>query len=114
MSEHPAEPPADLSGVNEQIAREADRVADRLRVLGPRWAHRDPDAVAAQLAGVRAALQQLADMAADERRQPRHSVPQLRPHALGDQVAVLAHEATAAGCGARARDLLVDLRHALP
>ncbi|HEX2810104.1 MAG TPA: hypothetical protein VHN80_28400 [Kineosporiaceae bacterium] len=99
--------------VDEQLAREAERVADRLRVLGPRWAHRDVAGDAEQLAGVRSALQQLADLAADAGRAPRRGVPELRPHALGDQVLVLAHEAAAAGCGASARDVLVNLRHAL-
>jgi hypothetical protein len=98
----------------EQLGREAERVADRLRVLGPRWANRDVATDAAQVAGVRSALQQLADLAADAWQMPHHDVPTLRLHALGDQVLVLAHEAAEAGCGASARDLLVNLRHALP
>ena len=99
---------------DEQLTREAERVADRLRVLGPRWAHRDVAGDAEQVAGVRAALQQLADLAADAQQMPRHDVPELRLHALGDQVLVLAHEAATAGCGASACDVLVNLRHALP
>ena len=100
--------------VEPPVAREAERVADRLRVLGPRWANRDVAGDAQQVAGVRAALQQLADLAAQAGGEPRRGVPELRMHALGDQVLVLAHEAAAAGCGASARDVLVNLRHALP
>jgi hypothetical protein len=97
----------------EALGREAGRVADRLRVLGPRWAARDhaPDAEA--VAAVRAALQQLADLAADAAGELRRPVPQLAVHALADQVLVLAHEADAAGAGDAAADLLVVLRRRL-
>jgi hypothetical protein len=97
-----------------QLDRELDRVTDRLRVLGPRWARRDLSADALPLAAVRTALQQLADLAADGRGEIRRQVPDLALHALADQVLVLAGEASAAGQGAPARDVLVGLRHALP
>jgi hypothetical protein len=98
----------------EEFERELGRVSDRLRTLGPRWARRDLAADAVPLAAVRAALQQLADLAADGRGEGPRAVPELTPHALADQVVVLAGEASAAGRSAAARDVLVGLRHALP
>jgi hypothetical protein len=94
-------------------AREAERVAGRLRILGPRWAARDhaPDAEAVR--AVRAVLQALADLAADADAEPRRPVPVLALHALADQTVVLAHEAERAGAGRAAADLLVELRRRL-
>lgn len=104
-----ADPPA----TSAELIREAERVADRLRVLGPRWAARRhaPDAEA--IAAVRAALQQLADLVADADRAPRRPVPALALHALGDQVLVLSHEAGRAGVGAAAAQVLITLRRRL-
>ncbi|HET9656086.1 MAG TPA: hypothetical protein VFP72_12075 [Kineosporiaceae bacterium] len=115
MSESPGD--ADL-------IREIERVADRLRVLGPRWA----SATAAGSAGqgtsgepsgperVREALQRLADLAADAEGRVRRDVPPLAPRALADQVLVLGHDlATLAAPGALSAGhaVLVELRRAL-
>ena len=95
------------------LEREAVRVADRLRVLGPRWAARQhpPDAEAVD--AVRGTLQRLADLAADAGAGPRRPVPHLALHALGDQVLVLAREAARAGATDAAHDALVTLRRTL-
>ena len=99
---------------SRDLARELDRVADRLRVLGPRWeARADADAGAQQR--VRQVLQELADLAADDAGEPRRPVPQLAARALGDQVLVLGHDVLdgsepAAGA---ALDLLTALRRSL-
>ena len=107
------------------LARELDRVADRLRVIGPRYAARDTPEAAAALDGVRAAIQRLADLAADAEGVPRRVVPRLAPHALADQVLVLGHDLLAAAGPAPEEpmpeqpalsagyDLLVELRRAL-
>ena len=79
------------------LARDAERTADRLRVVGPRMAARTGDDAAAVLAAVRADLQRLADLAADAEARPRRPVPVLGAHALGDQVLVLAHDVAATG-----------------
>lgn len=105
----PGSPPEDVP----DPAREADRVADRLRVLGPRWAARQHAADAEAVAAVRAALQALADLAADADGDERRPVPALALHALADQVLVLAHEADRAGAGPAAAEALVALRHRL-
>jgi hypothetical protein len=76
--------------------RDAERLADRLRVMGPRLAARDGDAAAAALDRIRAVLHDLAAAGADLRGDPadcrRREVPSLAPHALADQLLVLAHE----------------------
>jgi hypothetical protein len=95
------------------LEREAGRVADRLRVLGPRWAARDHAPDAAAIGAVRAALQALADVAADAAGAARRPVPPLALHAAGDQVLVLAREAAQAGATDAAHQILVTLRHAL-
>jgi hypothetical protein len=100
-------------GDAERLEREAERVADRLRVLGPRWAGRVAAADGVALAAVRSSLQRLADLAADTSGEPRRPVPQLAPRALPDQVLVLAHEASSAGASAAADEVLVELRRAL-
>ena len=86
----------DGSSDSAALARELDRVADRLRVIGPRYAARDTPESAAALDGVRAAVQRLADLAADAEGVPRRSVPRLAPYALADQVLVLGHDLLAA------------------
>lgn len=106
------------------LTREIERVADRLRVLGPRWA----SATAAGCSGqarpgepsgpqrVREALQRLADLVADAEGRVRREVPPLAPRALADQVLVLGHDlATLADPGARGagHTVLVELRRAL-
>jgi hypothetical protein len=98
------------------VVRAAERVADRLRVLGPRWAARSRPDDARPAAEVRAGLQRLADTAARaERRDPR-PVPDLGLHVLADQVLVLARDAAATGdpeALAEAGDVLAGLRTAL-
>jgi hypothetical protein len=103
------------------LAREIERVADRLRVLGPRLAARladrrmarEPVAVEpvaaepgdlaeatelvdaraiATIEQVRDVLQRLADLAADAEDRRRRPVPALAPHGLADQVLVLGHD----------------------
>ena len=80
------------------LAHELDRVADRLRVIGPRYAARNTPEAAAALDGVRAAIQRLADLAADAEGIAHRPVPRLAPHALADQVLVLGHDLLAAAC----------------
>ncbi len=103
-----------MIGTDDDPARELRRVVDRLAALGPQRATRPgPDGTSpADL--VRAELSVLAAQAADLRGDDHRDVPLLRPHALGDQLAVLVHEALAAGAapdGLTAR--LADLRRAL-
>lgn len=95
------------------LAREVERLADRLRVVGPRWAARQhaPDVEA--VAAVRDVLQILADLAADADGEFRRPVPALALHALADQALVLAHEAERAGAGPAATDILISLRRRL-
>ena len=83
-----------------EVLRAAERLADRLRMLGPRWAARDNPADAASAAAVRDALQRLADLAARAEGEPRRPVPDIGLHALADQLLVLARDATTAGDGA--------------
>jgi hypothetical protein len=71
----------------------AERVADRLRVVGPRMAARSSAEAAALLDDVRSVLQQLADLAADAENIRQRPVPQLAAHGLADQTLVLAHDA---------------------
>ncbi|MEJ2579104.1 MAG: hypothetical protein P8Z68_08410 [Kineosporiaceae bacterium] len=97
----------------QELQRELDRVADRLRVLGPRLAGRGDDA---GLATVRRTLQELADLGAAAEDRVRRDVPVLGAHALADQVLVLGHDVLAAGSVesvSRAHDLLVALRRSL-
>ncbi len=85
-----------LSPTPEDAERELVRVADRLRVIGPRLAARDTPAARQTLDQVRAGLQRLADLAADPDQggaaEPLPRVPQLGAHALADQVLVLGRE----------------------
>lgn len=91
-----------------ELVREIERVADRLRVLGPRLgaraASRPPatpappaaptlaEADRLTLQRIRETLRVLADLAADVEGGPRRPVPELAPHGLGDQVLVLGHD----------------------
>jgi hypothetical protein len=79
------------------VVRAAERLADRLRLLGPRWAARDRPDDAAQIAAVRAGLQHLADLGARVEGRPSRAVPDLGLHALADQMLVLARDAAATG-----------------
>lgn len=100
---------------SEVLRRELDRVAVRLRVLGPRWAGRG-GAGQPQADAVRSALQELADLGADVEGRTHREVPVLGPHALPDQLLVLGQDVLAAddpGAVHRAHDLLVALRRAL-
>ena len=87
-------PPAPAFVTVEEVTRELGRVADRLRVVGPRLAARagHDDAAAAGIEQARGVLQRLADLAADGESRPRREVPHLAPHALGDQALVLGHD----------------------
>jgi hypothetical protein len=99
-----------------EVMRAAERLADRLRMLGPRWAARDNPADAAPAAAVRAALQRLADIGARAEGGPARPVPDVGPHALADQLLVLARDATATGDPAalgEAARTVDELRHAL-
>lgn len=94
-----AEEPAQVSV--RELVRQAERVADRLAVVGPRMAARlaareAPEATVL-LTDVRAVLQQLADLGADAEGRPRRPVPELGAHALADQVLVLAHDVAVFG-----------------
>jgi len=92
-----AGPGTDPAGTLRATGRELERLADRLRTLGPRHAARaatDRRSAAAVLA-VRQALDELADVAAraEDRRTP--PVPELAAHALADQLLVLGRDALA-------------------
>ena len=105
---------AATAALADDVRRELVRVADRLRVLGPRWTQRESPP--AEVAAVRSALQQLADLAADAAGDPRRSVPDLALHALADQLLVLGHEVVVvadAATLATVRDVLVGLRRSL-
>jgi len=98
------------------VVRAAERVADRLRVLGPRWAARNRPEDARPAAEVRAGLQRIADAAAEAEHRERRPVPDLGLHVLPDQLLVLARDAAATGDGralAEADEVLAALRAAL-
>ena len=82
-----------------EVMRAAERLADRLRMLGPRWAARDNPGDAPPAAAVRNALQRLADLAARAEGEPSRPVPDIGLHALADQLLVLSRDATSAGDG---------------
>ena len=118
-------------GPVEDAQRELRRCLDRLAALGPgRLVRPGPRPVGAEVVGaaeppppvdvVRAVLQQLADTGADLEGRPRRAVPELAPHALGDQLAVLTADVLAAADAsgdeaavAALHDRLVGLRRAL-
>jgi hypothetical protein len=108
--------PAPAFVTADEVTRELGRVADRLRVVGPRLAARsEQDDAAAVIGRARGVLQELADLAADGDGRPRREVPELAAHALGDQALVLgqdvlrvARAATDAGDDDRATELLAQ------
>jgi hypothetical protein len=83
--------PAD-SVSHQDAVRRLERLADRLRVVGPRLAARQDPAARDLLVAIRGGLQRLADLAADADGEPRRVVPELAGHALADQALVLGHE----------------------
>jgi hypothetical protein len=92
VAEPDQQPDLRLSPTPEDAERRLQRLADRLRVMGPRLAGRGSAEAEATLAQVRAGLQRLADLAAEAEGQPRRVVPELGPHALADQALVLGHD----------------------
>lgn len=78
-----------LSPTHDEAARQLERLADRLRVVGPRLAARQGPEAADLLARVRAGLQRIADLTADADAEPRRPVPVLSGYALADQALVL-------------------------
>jgi hypothetical protein len=93
----------------EEAERRLERLADRLRVVGPRLGAREGDAAQQLLQEIRAGLQRLADLAADADSEadagagadavaggaaagPRRPVPVLAAHALADQALVLGYD----------------------
>lgn len=102
-----------MTAPGQRLLRDAERAADRLRVVGPRLAARRGDEAAAVLAAVRADLQRLADVGADAEGRARRPVPALAAHALADQVLVLAHDVAAASddtAAAAGLAVVTDLR----
>jgi hypothetical protein len=81
-----------LSPTHDDAVRQLERLADRLRVVGPRLAAREGPQAQVQLAAIRTGLQQLADLAADADGHPRRAVPELAAFALADQLLVLGHD----------------------
>jgi hypothetical protein len=83
----------------DEVMRELHRVADRLRVVGPRLAARSQQDDAVTVIGrARETLQQLADLASDG---THRKVPDLAPYALGDQALVLGQDVLRAARAAR-------------
>lgn len=79
--------------IGEDVLREADRVADRLRVVLPRLLRREDDTAGRELLDrARATLQALADLGAEAQGRRPRPVPRLGPHAIPDQVTVLVHD----------------------
>ena len=81
-----------LSPTGPDAVRRLERLADRLRVVGPRLAGRQGPEAAELLRQIRAGLQELADRAADADGRPRRAVPELTGSALADQALVLGHD----------------------
>ena len=88
---HPDQP-VTLTPTHPDAVRRLDRLADRLRVVGPRLAAREGTEAIEMLRAIRAGLQELADLAADADHRPRRVVPELAGHALADQALVLGHD----------------------
>jgi hypothetical protein len=78
-----------LSPTHDEAAKRLDRLADRLRVVGPRLAVRQGEEAAELLGQIRSGLQHIADLTADADGEPRRAVPVLSAHALADQALVL-------------------------
>jgi hypothetical protein len=97
-----------------ELLRERDRVVGRLSTM---------PLETIPYAAVLAAVQQLADLAADDRRDQSRTVPALAPYAAGHQVSVLVADVVDAADHRRdaqrdellqaATAVLVDLRHAI-
>jgi len=88
-----AEGEAETAGPSDEEAlRRLERLADRLRVVGPRLAGREGEAAQQLLREIRAGLQRIADLAAEADGEPSRVVPELAAHALGDQALVLGHD----------------------
>jgi len=68
---------------DEEALRRLERVADRLRVVGPRLAGREGPAAEGLLAQIRGCLQRLADLAATADGEPPRSVPCARGPGAG-------------------------------
>ncbi|GLY14651.1 hypothetical protein Kisp01_16660 [Kineosporia sp. NBRC 101677] len=81
-----------LSPTHEEAAKRLERLADRLRVVGPRLGARQGAEAAELLARIRAGLQRIADLTADADGEPRREVPVLSAYALADQALVLGHD----------------------
>lgn len=81
-----------LSPAHDEAVRQLERLADRLRVVGPRLAAREGPQAQDQLAAIRAGLQRLADLAAAADGHSRRAVPELAAFALADQLLVLGHD----------------------
>ena len=81
-----------LSPTHDDAVRQLERLADRLRVVGPRLAARDGQEAQDQLAAIRAGLQRLADLAAEVDGGPSRKVPELAAFGLADQLLVLGHD----------------------
>jgi hypothetical protein len=78
-------------GYQDAVQR-LERLADRLRVVGPRLAAQQGEQAQQTLREIRAGLQRLADLGADSAGEPRRVVPTLAGHALGDQALVLGYD----------------------
>jgi hypothetical protein len=89
-----------LSPSPDDAERELNRLADRLRVAGPRLAARGTPAAEQTLEQVRLGLQSLADLAAAANDEPAREIPILGPHALADQALVLGHDLLSGPAGA--------------
>jgi hypothetical protein len=81
-----------LSPTHPDAVRRLERLADRLRVVGPRLAARDGVQAHDLLQAIREGLQELADLTADVDGRPRRPVPELAGFALADQALVLGHD----------------------
>jgi hypothetical protein len=81
-----------LSPTHDEAAKRLDRLADRLRVVGPRLAARQSAEAAELITRIRAGLQRIADLTADADGQPHRAVPALKAHALADQALVLGND----------------------
>jgi len=102
-----------VTGSTAELLREADRVADRVQVVAPRMAARSTADGARVLADLREACARLAALALDAEGVAWRPLPELAPHAVADQVLVLAHDLARSGDGAAigaGLALLLDLK----
>jgi hypothetical protein len=93
----PPDRDADPAGRLFAVGRELERLADRLRTLGPRHATRvTSDSRSSEaMAVVHETLTEFARITALAEGGPPRSVPRLAPHALADQLLVLGRDALA-------------------